>query len=102
MKRLNFYISLRLQNPLLFISLLVNLVFNEHNYGVNHFVCFVCLFVFPLDWKDEAVSSHNILKLIYHGRFLHGNVSLAGKCFCKLFIVMDSHELKIDCKLLCS
>ncbi|CAH3127095.1 unnamed protein product [Porites evermanni] len=33
----------------------------------------------PEDWKDEAVSSHNILKLIYHGRFLHGNVSLAGK-----------------------
>lgn len=32
----------------------------------------------PEDWKDEAVSSHNILKLIYHGRFLHGNVSLAA------------------------
>lgn len=102
MKRLNFYLSLHLQNPLFFISLLLNLVFNEHSYGVNHFVCFVCLFVFPLDWKDEAVSSHNILKLIYHGRFLHGNVSLAGKCFYKLFIVMDSHELNIDCKLLCS
>lgn len=34
-----------------------------------------CLFS---DWTDEAVSSHNILKLIYHGRFLHGNVSLGG------------------------
>lgn len=32
----------------------------------------------PEDWKDEAVSSHNILKLIYHGRFLHGNVSLGA------------------------
>lgn len=36
-----------------------------------------CLFS---DWTDEAVSSHNILKLIYHGRFLHGNVSLGGEC----------------------
>lgn len=98
--------SLSLQNPLFVISLLVNLVFNEHktfcDYGVNHFIWFVCLFVFPVDWKDEAVSSHNILKLIYHGRFLHGNVSLAGKCFYQLFIVMDSHELNVDCKLFCS
>ena len=36
---------------------------------------------FP-DWKAEAVSSHNILKLIYQGRFLHGNVTLGGKLFC--------------------
>jgi len=30
----------------------------------------------PEEWKDDAVSSHNILKLIYQGRFLHGNVTL--------------------------
>ena len=42
-------------------------------------LCYGICFVFILDWKDEAVSSHNILKLIYHGRFLHGNVSLGGE-----------------------
>ena len=45
--------------------------------GVKIFVCFFS------DWTDEAVSSHNILKLIYHGRFLHGNVSLGGWCTCQ-------------------
>lgn len=32
----------------------------------------------PEDWKADAVSSHNILKLIYQGRFLHGNVTLGA------------------------
>ncbi len=31
-----------------------------------------------LEWEDEVVESSNILKLIYHGRFLHGNVTLLG------------------------
>ena len=31
------------------------------------------------DWSEEAVSSAEILRMIYQGRFLHGNVTLAGK-----------------------
>ncbi|KAB0341198.1 hypothetical protein FD755_015680 [Muntiacus reevesi] len=30
----------------------------------------------PMDWEEEQVSSPNILRLIYQGRFLHGNVTL--------------------------
>ncbi|XP_057677885.1 ubiquitin-like protein 3a [Corythoichthys intestinalis] len=32
----------------------------------------------PTDWEDEQVRSNNILRLIYQGRFLHGNVTLGG------------------------
>ncbi|XP_028671570.1 ubiquitin-like protein 3b isoform X2 [Erpetoichthys calabaricus] len=32
----------------------------------------------PVDWEDEQVSSPNILRLIYQGRFLHGNVTLGA------------------------
>lgn len=41
----------------------------------------IAQFVFdnwPVDWSDEAVSSAEILRLIYQGRFLHGNVTLAA------------------------
>lgn len=41
----------------------------------------IAQFVFenwPVDWTDEAVSSAEILRLIYQGRFLHGNVTLAA------------------------
>ncbi|MEQ2221208.1 hypothetical protein ILYODFUR_013401 [Ilyodon furcidens] len=31
-----------------------------------------------LDWEEEQVSSPNILRLIYQGRFLHGNVTLGA------------------------
>lgn len=30
------------------------------------------------DWEEEQVSSPTILRLIYQGRFLHGNVTLGG------------------------
>ncbi|MEQ2264955.1 hypothetical protein XENORESO_000247, partial [Xenotaenia resolanae] len=33
----------------------------------------------PMDWEEEQVSSPNILRLIYQGRFLHGNVTLGGE-----------------------
>ena len=36
--------------------------------------CYSCF----LDWSEEAVSSAEILRMIYQGRFLHGNVTLAG------------------------
>jgi hypothetical protein len=32
----------------------------------------------PLEWTDEAVPRAEILRLIYQGRFLHGNVTLGG------------------------
>ncbi|XP_048197530.1 ubiquitin-like protein 3 isoform X1 [Perognathus longimembris pacificus] len=32
----------------------------------------------PMDWEEEQVSSPNILRLIYQGRFLHGNVTLGA------------------------
>ncbi|KHJ96627.1 hypothetical protein OESDEN_03406 [Oesophagostomum dentatum] len=30
----------------------------------------------PKEWADEKVDSASMLKLIYHGRFLHGSVTL--------------------------
>lgn len=39
---------------------------------------------FPTDWEEEQVSSPNILRLIYQGRFLHGNVTLGGEKTLKL------------------
>jgi hypothetical protein len=41
----------------------------------------IAQFVFdnwPEEWEDEVVEAANILKLIYHGRFLHGNVTLGA------------------------
>lgn len=35
--------------------------------------------IFLSDWEEEQVSSPNILRLIYQGRFLHGNVTLGGE-----------------------
>ncbi|XP_067943949.1 ubiquitin-like protein 3 [Watersipora subatra] len=32
----------------------------------------------PQDWPDDERPDKNILRLIYQGRFLHGNVSLAA------------------------
>ncbi|GMT18712.1 hypothetical protein PFISCL1PPCAC_10009 [Pristionchus fissidentatus] len=30
----------------------------------------------PQEWEEEKVDNPTMLKLIYHGRFLHGSVSL--------------------------
>ncbi|XP_064636187.1 ubiquitin-like protein 3 [Lineus longissimus] len=32
----------------------------------------------PEEWCDEQLPPHNILRLIYQGRFLHGNVTLGA------------------------
>uniref|UniRef100_A0A0R3RMH0 Rad60-SLD_2 domain-containing protein n=1 Tax=Elaeophora elaphi TaxID=1147741 RepID=A0A0R3RMH0_9BILA len=32
----------------------------------------------PDEWNDERVNSSSMLKLIYHGRFLHGSVTLGA------------------------
>ncbi|XP_020905183.1 ubiquitin-like protein 3 [Exaiptasia diaphana] len=54
---------------------------NEFIFSPSDTAYFVAQHVFenwPQDWKAETVSSHNILKLIYQGRFLHGNVTLGA------------------------
>ncbi|KAL3091349.1 hypothetical protein niasHS_007142 [Heterodera schachtii] len=41
----------------------------------------ICQHVFenwPPEWTDEKVSNASMLKLIYHGRFLHGSVTLGA------------------------
>uniref|UniRef100_A0A183CG64 Rad60-SLD_2 domain-containing protein n=1 Tax=Globodera pallida TaxID=36090 RepID=A0A183CG64_GLOPA len=41
----------------------------------------ICQHVFenwPTEWTEEKVSNASMLKLIYHGRFLHGSVSLGA------------------------
>lgn len=49
------------------------------------FLCYFPLLTLSLcsflisDWEEEQVSSPNILRLIYQGRFLHGNVTLGGE-----------------------
>jgi len=40
------------------------------------------------EWADEPRPSSNILRLIYQGRFLHGNVTLAGITVYHLFCFM--------------
>ena len=37
-----------------------------------------CLWISLTEWSDEQLPPTNILRLIYQGRFLHGNVTLAG------------------------
>lgn len=44
-------------------------------YSHPHFLFF--FFFFP-EWNEEAVSRAEILRLIYQGRFLHGNVTLGA------------------------
>jgi len=41
----------------------------------------ICQHVFdnwPKEWQEEQVQSSALLKLIYHGRFLHGSVTLSA------------------------
>lgn len=41
----------------------------------------IAQFVFdnwPEEWREEAVTKAEILRLIYQGRFLHGNVTLSA------------------------
>lgn len=50
------------------------------------------LFFTLSDWEEEQVSSPNILRLIYQGRFLHGNVTLGGEKTQKVHLLLvDVH-----------
>lgn len=57
------------------------------------------------DWEEEQVSSPNILRLIYQGRFLHGNVTLGGEKppSAHLPLTDGQHKLTAVCcwKVLC-
>ncbi|XDV37171.1 hypothetical protein PO909_006821 [Leuciscus waleckii] len=47
----------------------------------------------PAGWEEESVSSPGILRLIFQGRFLHGNVTLGGQ---KLFVLGKDAKLFAD------
>ena len=44
---------------------------------------------FTLDWADQAVPKPEILRLIFQGRFLHGNVTLGSEYFVLLAIMFN-------------
>uniref|UniRef100_A0A8C9Y5S1 Ubiquitin-like protein 3 n=1 Tax=Sander lucioperca TaxID=283035 RepID=A0A8C9Y5S1_SANLU len=50
----------------------------------------------PMDWEEEQVSSPNILRLIYQGRFLHGNVTLGGEKTQKVHLPKKKYCVLID------
>lgn len=53
----------------------------EYLFSPNESAGDISQFVFdnwPQEWEEEAVSKAEILRLIYQGRFLHGNVTLSA------------------------
>jgi len=53
----------------------------EYLFSPNESAGDISQFVFdnwPPEWEEEAVSKAEILRLIYQGRFLHGNVTLSA------------------------
>ena len=53
----------------------------EYLFNPNDSAGDIAQFVFdhwPPDWADESVGRPEILRLIYQGRFLHGNVTLGA------------------------
>jgi len=57
------------------------------------------------EWADEPRPSSNILRLIYQGRFLHGNVTLAGITAYHLFTYFVLcqprwHKITVDISIL--
>uniref|UniRef100_A0A0N5D1B3 Ubiquitin-like domain-containing protein n=1 Tax=Thelazia callipaeda TaxID=103827 RepID=A0A0N5D1B3_THECL len=53
----------------------------EFQLAANSSVLDITQYVFdhwPTEWDEERVNSASMLKLIYHGRFLHGSVTLGA------------------------
>lgn len=51
----------------------------EFHFVPSDSVAYITQYVYdnwPADWADEQRPTTNILRLIYQGRFLHGNVTL--------------------------
>ena len=47
-----------------------------------------------VEWADEPRPTSNILRLIYQGRFLHGNVTLAG-IFLHVFQYLNTYKQEL-------
>ncbi|VDO93492.1 unnamed protein product [Heligmosomoides polygyrus] len=52
--------------------------FQFHPFTPAHEVTQKVFEQWPKEWADEKVESASMLKLIYHGRFLHGSVTLSA------------------------
>ena len=65
---------------------------NFTNFVVVVFAVFAVFAVIDvIEWEDQMVPKSEILRLIFQGRFLHGNVTLGSKfVFLHLFI-FDFH-----------
>lgn len=46
--------------------------------SISKYIILLSLLLICLEWEEERVSSASLLKLIYHGRFLHGSVTLSA------------------------
>jgi len=53
-----------------------------------------CLFT---DWVDEQLPATNILRLIYQGRFLHGNVTLGGRNVRNIRLKVYMRSITVNC-----
>jgi len=51
------------------------------------------------EWADEPRPSSNILRLIYQGRFLHGNITLAGNFLHIIYTIV--HNVSVQEVLIC-
>jgi len=54
---------------------------HEHLFSLTDSASIIATYVYdnwPEDWVDEEKPTTNILRLIYQGRFLHGNVTLGA------------------------
>lgn len=54
---------------------------HEFLFSLSDSVSIITTYVYnnwPTEWADESLPSSNILRLIYQGRFLHGNVTLGA------------------------
>ncbi|CAI5444557.1 unnamed protein product [Caenorhabditis angaria] len=67
------------EEPVILKLILVSSKTHEFSFSPMASASDVTQFVFenwPDDWSEDKVESSSMLKLIYHGRFLHGSVTL--------------------------
>ena len=65
----------------------------------TNFVVVVVVFavIDVIEWEDQMVPKSEILRLIFQGRFLHGNVTLGSKfVFLHLFIFRFLFDFQLD------
>ena len=49
---------------------------------IDYILGYNSLPIFILAWTEGSGNSASVLRLLYQGRFLHGNTTLAGKFSC--------------------